>query len=300
MTTTPGVPPLARGLLDRAAHRRTDADWQRDAWAKGRVLVVHKGRALVRDGSLVLLAAESAPEGDRLFLGVDAEETPYFAVLAELPEVEGAHAQDLRQAGTGLDERDAGLLITAVALASWHHRHAFSAKSGLATTAGEAGWTRVTDDGETSWPRTDPAVIVLIHDGVDGPEGRCLLGHNATWTMPGWENRYSCLAGFVEPGESAEATVIREVGEEVGVDVTDLRYIASQPWPFPGSLMLGFFARADPNAELHPDPAEISHARWFTRAEIGAALTEQTEEFGLPSAVSIAHYLITRWHSGQP
>jgi NAD+ diphosphatase len=296
---TPGVPLLARGQLDRAAHRRTDDDWQREAWAKGRVLVVHKGRVLVRDGALVLLDPDSAPEGQRLFLGVDAADTPYFAVTAELPEIEGALSQDLREAGTVLDERDVGLFITAVALASWHHRHRFSAMTGAATTVREAGWTRVTDDGQTQWPRTDPAVIVLIHDGVDGPEGRCLLGHNATWTQPDWENRYSCLAGFVEPGESAEATVSREVGEEVGVEVTDLRYVASQPWPFPGSLMLGFLARADPEAELHPDPAEISHARWFTRAEIGAALAGQTEEFGLPSAVSIAHYLIRQWHSGQ-
>jgi NAD+ diphosphatase len=291
-------PPLARAVLDRAAQHRGDNDWQRDAWAKSRVLVVDDGRVLARDGSLVLLDPEQTPPGERYFLGLDAEGTPYFAVAAELTELPGTVRTDLRAIGEHLDDRDAGLLLAAIALANWHARHPYSPLSGTPTRLGEAGWTRVSDDGtETLWPRTDPAVIVLVHDGVPGPVGRCLLGHNVAWTRPGSVNRYSCLAGFVEPGESAEATVAREVAEEVGIVVRDIQYVASQPWPFPGSLMLGFHAAADPLAELRPDSSEIAHARWFSRAEIGAALAGQPADFGLPGSLSIAHFLVRQWHS---
>jgi len=296
----PELPPLARGSLDRAAHRRADPEWLGEAWTKARVLVVDSGRALVRDERLVLVDAGHAPDGERLFLGVDLDGTPYFAVAGAAPELPDTRSADLRQVGHRLDEFDAGLLITAVALVNWHARHEYSPVSGRATTVGEAGWTRVSDDGaDTHWPRTDPAVIVLVHDGVAGPQGGCLLGHNSSWTSPGWENRYSCLAGFVEPGESAEATVAREVREEVGAVVGDIRYVASQPWPFPGSLMLGYTAVADPAAELHLDPAEISDARWFTRTEIGAALAGHSADFGLPGPASIAFYLVKRWYSAQ-
>jgi NAD+ diphosphatase len=289
-------PLLSRGGLDRAAHRRVDPAWLDEAWAKARVLVVDEGRVLVRDDELVFLDAARAPEGERYFLGVDQDETPYFAVAAETPAVEGATKRDLRGVGLKLSARDVGVMATAVALANWHVRHAYSPLSGQPTVLSEAGWTRVSDDGaETLWPRTDPAVIMLVHDGVAGPSGRCLLGHNAAWTTPGWENRYSCLAGFVEPGESAEMSVAREVFEEVGVAVRDVTYVSSQPWPFPGSIMLGFHAVADPDAELTFDPAEISHARWFTRAEIRAVLADEPADFGLPSAISIAHYLVETW-----
>jgi NAD+ diphosphatase len=292
-------PLLSRGGLDRAAHRRTDPAWLDEAWAKARVVVVDEGRVLVRDDALVFLDAAQAPDGERYFLGVDDDETPYFAVAAETPEIPGAKKRDLRGVGLALSPRDVGIMATAVALANWHVRHAYSPLSGQATTLGEAGWTRVSDDGsETLWPRTDPAVIMLVHDGVDGPDGRCLLGHNAAWNTPGWENRYSCLAGFVEPGESAEMSVAREVFEEVGVAVRDVTYVSSQPWPFPGSIMLGFHAVADPEAELTFEPTEISHARWFTRAEIRAVLAGEPRDFGLPTPISIAHYLVETWANG--
>jgi NAD+ diphosphatase len=294
-------PLLFGGGLDRAAHRRTDQGWLDEAWTKARVLVVDEGRALVRDSfsgaALVFLDAAQAPEGERYFLGVDTDDTPYFAVAAETPEIPDARKRDLRGVGLTLNQRDVAILATAVALANWHVRHAYSPLSGQPTILGEAGWTRLSDDGsETFWPRTDPAVIMLVHDGVAGPDGRCLLGHNAAWTAPGWENRYSCLAGFVEPGESAEASVAREVFEEVGIEVRDISYVSSQPWPFPGSIMLGFHAVADPAAELIFDETEISHARWFTRAEIRAVLAdEESADFGLPTPISIAHYLVKTW-----
>ncbi len=289
-------PLLSRGGLDRAAHRRTDQAWLDDAWAKARVVVVDEGRVLVRGDALVFLDAAQAPEGERYFLGVDTDDTPYFAVAAETPVVPGAKKRDLRGVGLTLNARDVAILATAVALANWHVRHAYSPLSGQPTVLGEAGWTRASDDGsETLWPRTDPAVIMLVHDGVAGPTGRCLLGHNAAWNTPGWENRYSCLAGFVEPGESAEMSVAREVFEEVGVEVRDITYVSSQPWPFPGSIMLGFHAVADPDAELTFEPTEISHARWFTREEIRAVLADEPADFGLPTAISIAHYLVETW-----
>jgi NAD+ diphosphatase len=292
------LPPLARGGLDRAGHRRTDEQWQREAWSKARVLVIDDGRALVRDDALVLLDAADTPDGERYFLGVDDAGVPYFAVAATAPDLPGTQRLNLRQIGERLSVRDAGLFITAASLANWHVRHRFSPVSGRTTVPRDAGWTRMTEDGaEILFPRTDPAVIMLVHDSVSGPEGRCLLGHNAAWNTREWRNRYSCLAGFVEPGESAEATVEREVREEVGVSVRDVRYVASQPWPFPGSIMLGFMAVADPRDELRPDQTEISHARWFTRAEVGHVLSGQPADFGLPTSVSIASYLIRRWQS---
>jgi NAD+ diphosphatase len=198
-----------------------------------------------------------------------------------------------------LDDLDAGLFITAIALSNWHAKHLYSPYDGKPTAIAEGGWARVTDTGHTIWPRTDPAVIVLVHDGVPGDEGRCLLGHNAAWTGPGWTRRYSCLAGFVEAGESAESVVVREVAEEVGVPVAKLRYVGSQAWPYPGSLMLGYTAEADPQLPVLVDETEIASARWFTRAEVTAALAGERDDFGLPMGSSIAFFLITEWLAGR-
>jgi NAD+ diphosphatase len=293
-------PPLGDGI-DRAAHRRTDTEWLERAWADALVVVVDDGRALIRDEppSLVLTPARhlDAGERERYFLGVGPDGQAYFTVRAPVNPPPGTRLANVREVGHVLDEPDAGLFITAVALVNWHTRHGYSPRSGKPTTAAQAGWTRVTNDGETLFPRTDPAVIVLVHDGMPGPEGRCLLGHNAAWTAPGWTRRYSCLAGFVEPGESAEATVGREVAEEVGVTVRDAQYVASQAWPFPGSLMLGYLAVADPGEPVRVDVEEITDARWFTRTEIARSLAGDESEFGLPMAASIAHYLVRTWVS---
>ena len=280
--------------LDRAAHRRTDGDWQREAWERARVLVVTAGKVPVDGTALVLVPSGAVPDGERYFLGVDDAGVPLYAVTGEPPD--GLTLANLRDIGHLLGEADRELMMTAVALVNWHVRHQYSPKTGRPTTVGEAGWTRVTDDGETWWPRTDPAVIVLVHDGVPGPAGRCLLGRNAQWSVPG-PPRYSCLAGFVEPGESAEATVLREVAEEVGIVVHDVRYVASQPWPFPGSLMIGFSAVGDPAAEIVCAPDEIADARWFRRDEVGAVLSGEREDFGLPSNVSIASSLVRWWQA---
>jgi NAD+ diphosphatase len=297
------TPPFARGPLDRAAHRRTDDAWLAEAWERAKVVVVDDGHILVRPGDppeLVLIDPEKAPAGERFFLGEDEDGTVYFAVAADVEPFEGTERVNLRQVGHALADLPAGLFITSVALANWHSRHPYSPLSGKLTVAAQGGWVRMTPDGEeTIWPRTDPAVIMLVHDGVAGPDGRCLLGFNAQWkrlgaTVP----RFSTLAGFVEPGESAEMAVAREVLEEVGVRVDQVTYVASQPWPFPGSLMLGFHAIATAGAAITVDVEEIAEARWLSRTEIAAVLDGASEEFGLPFPASIAHYLITDWLYG--
>ncbi|MGW0436305.1 NAD(+) diphosphatase [Micromonospora sp. NPDC003197] len=305
--------PLARPTLDRAAHRRTDEQWLAAAWQRARVLVVDTaggGRALVTtaEGSpeLVLVdagAVGARDPGDRMFLGVASDGTPVFAIDAPLPTGPETRAVTLREVGHLLSDWDAGLLATGVALANWHLRHAYSADTGLPTVAGEGGWSRTDDAGGQTWPRTDPAMIVLVHDGVDGPAGQCLLGNNTAWADRDGVRRFSCLAGYVEPGESAEAAVVREVGEEVGLplDQKRIRYVGSQAWPYPGSLMLGFLARAEADQPLRLDPAEISQARWFTRREIAAVLAAEPVDagdglrVGLPTPASIAYFLLQRW-----
>jgi NAD+ diphosphatase len=294
------VPPLARGVLDRAAHRRLDRDWLDAAWLKARILVVDDGHVVVEGEDpprLVLIDAAAAPEGERFFLGEDDQDgTVYFAVAADVTAPEGARRVGIREVGHQLTDLDSGLFITSVALANWHARHPYSPLSGQPTSVGEAGWTRVNEDGsETLWPRTDPAVIMLVHDGIDGPDGKCLLGCNANWPAHNGIRRYSTLAGFVEPGESAEAAVAREVAEEVGVSTFDIRYVASQPWPFPGSLMLGFHAQAEPGATIRVDETEILEGRWFSRTEIAAVLNRKSRDFGLPFPASIAHFLLVTW-----
>jgi len=232
---------------------------------------------------LSLRAAAEVPAGaPRYFLGEHGG-MPYFAVTAPR-DGSAEHWRGLREVGAELDDLGAGLLTTAVALARWHDRHPRCPLCGQPTRSARGGWMRQCPaDRSEHWPRVDPAVIMLVHDGGD----RCVLGRQPSWP-PG---RYSVLAGFVEPGESAEVAVAREVAEEVGLAITDVRYAASQPWPFPSSLMLGFIARVDGDPRLHVDGTELQDARWFTRDEIRSRAGIRA----LPPPVSIAYRLITDW-----
>jgi len=293
------VPALARAAVDRVAVHRGDPAWLAAAWERAAVLVLDEHRQALAVGPaeaprlLWRAPAElgsglgAVPVEDRWFLG-ERGGTPYFAVVGELPPLgQGQRAVGLRDVGAALSDADAGLLVAAVALANWHAGHPRCPRCGTPTRAAQAGWVRrCPTDGSEHYPRVDPAIIVLVHDGAD----RCLLGRQAAWP-PG---RYSTLAGFVEPGESAESAVAREVTEETGVAVRELRYVASQPWPFPSSLMLGFTARADYDGRdrVDVDGDELEDARWFTRAEL-------TGDRGLilPPPVSIAYRLITGWLS---
>jgi NAD+ diphosphatase len=276
------VPALSREALDRAAHRRTDAAWLADARRSGRLLVVDDDRRVtVGDDGALVLADAADHGGDAFFLGVDGDGTSYWGCVGVPPRRLGARAATLRDVGATLSDRDAGLLVATVALANWHATHTHCPRCGATTVVEQGGWVRRCGaDDSQHFPRTDPAVIVLIHDGAD----RCLLGRQPSWP-PG---RYSTLAGFVEPGESLEHAVRREILEESGVEVGDIVYRGSQPWPFPASLMLGFEARAT-GGEPDVGDDELEDVRWFTRDEVrrGSAL--------LPPPSSIAHWLITTW-----
>jgi NAD+ diphosphatase len=283
---------LSRGALDRAGERRRDDAWLAQAWAdaRTRIFAIDQGKVLIRsDPALVLLGTDQAPEGERYLLGVDEDGVAYFAVAAPLPAVEGTEPAGLRTVGALLSDRDAGLLTQAVALQNWHETHGYCPKHGAPMAPASAGHTRVCPvDGAEHFPRTDPAVIMLVHD-----DERMLLASSANWPM----TRASVLAGFVEVGESLEQAVAREVYEEVGIRVHDCRYLGSQPWPLPRSLMLGFFARADEGQELRVDGEEIKSARWYTRTELLAAT--ESGELRLPGRISIARQLIERWYGGE-
>jgi NAD+ diphosphatase len=295
---------LARGDLDRAAERRGDQAWLDAVWTvpATRVVVVRRGRAATRrrdDGvaELVLVAPEEAAyDGIRVLLAVDAG-VAFFALVVDedAPEgdVDGVRWNGLREVGAKLGDRDAGLLVMAVALGNWHAAHPRCPRCGAATSPSQAGWSRTCpDDATQHFPRSDPAVIVLVTDDDD----RALLGRRADWA-PGW---YSTLAGFVEAGESAEMAVVREMAEEAGVrvDLERLDYLGSQPWPFPSSLMLGYRARvAAGSAEARPDGEEISELRWFTRAELLAGAEDGSVR--IPPPLSIARRLIEHWYGAE-
>ncbi|WP_246002641.1 NAD(+) diphosphatase [Allorhizocola rhizosphaerae] len=294
MTDTGVWPPL-----DRAAHRRSDPQWLAEAWERAFVVVIAPdGRSLIGPAGLVLFKAAGI-EGERLFLGVDDTGTPYFAVAVEPPPVDDAALKHLWEVGADLNPRHARLFAQALGLIQWHNDYRFSPMTGEPTVMEQAGWVRREANGELHFPRTDPAVIMLVHDGVAGPQGRALLGSGVLWVPTQGIRRYSTLAGFVEPGETAEAAVAREVLEEAGVHVTQMKYFGSQPHPYPRSLMLGFFALANPDEPVSIDPGELADARWFTRAEIAAVAERTSDAFRLPNRSSIAYRLITRWLAGE-
>lgn len=286
------TPALSRATVDRDAKTRDDEQGLQKAWEIARVLVLQDGAALVAEQDrprLVLVDSASAPEGDRIYLGRD-EDGPVFAVTGTLQRKLGARALTLREVGALLDDRDAGLLVHAVGLTNWHATHPCCARCGAPTQVVRGGSVRrCPNDGSDHFPRTDPAMIVLVHDDGD----RCVLGRQAVWPA----GRFSTLAGFVEPGESAEQAVVREVAEETGLVVDEVSYVASQPWPFPSSLMLGFRARCDAGAVPRPVDGELEEVRWFTRQEMRDAATWGARGGGLqlPSAVSIAAMLIAGW-----
>ena len=285
---------LARSDLDRVAERRTDADWVAARWAdpSSRVILVTEGMSPIEASSAPRLRLLSPPEVDSeevALLGLDAAGTAYFCARVSDRSAAPGEWSGLREVGADLDARDVGLMVSAVALDNWHRAHPCCARCGAPARMATAGWVRVCEvDGSEHYPRTDPAVIVLVIDGDD----RALLGRQGRW-QPSW---FSTLAGFVEPGESAEAAVQREVLEESGVHVGELAYLGSQPWPFPCSLMLGYHAWAT-STEVHVDGEEIVEARWFSRDELARAC--ESREVALPPAVSIARRLVERWY-GEP
>jgi NAD+ diphosphatase len=309
--------PLARSAVDRDNALRTTPQllnqlWQDDAV---RVLVLWDGKTLLEGSAgapspqLRLLATRDL-DSIRAAGSVEIEAYLGFTIEAEgqiaantrilLAAVDTAGAMEvesdpefwhgLRKTGAGLSARDAGLYAEALALINWHQTHLYCPRCGEATQVIQAGWVRDCPvDGHQIFPRTDPAIIVSVIDDQD----RILLGSQGVWE----ENRWSVLAGFVEPGESLAAAVAREVFEESGVRVIAPEYLGSQSWPFPYSLMVGFTAKVDPahrDLELTPDGEEIEKLRWFSREEIAAEL----DQLILPGKLSIAGALIEHWYGG--
>jgi NAD+ diphosphatase len=288
---------LTGSPLDRAGTSRSDPEWaaRHLADAASLFLPVWRGRNLMRpDGSgaqaaVKLTGAEVAPlmatatwalmgllDGAAVF-AVDLS-----ALDAPLAEIEGARFQDLRRVGGAVGREDAALMAHARGLMHWRTRNRFCGVCGAACVASQAGHVLVCQGcGAHHFPRTDPAVIMLVTHGE-----RALLGHPA-----GFRDLrvFTTLAGFVEPGESLEEAVAREVLEESGIRVVRPRYHSSQPWPFPGSIMLGFHAEAE-NEDITIDPHEIREAKWFTRDEARAQ-----DGFILPPDFSIARRLIDEW-----
>ncbi|MCY3669723.1 MAG: NAD(+) diphosphatase [Alphaproteobacteria bacterium] len=285
--------------LDRVSHLREDAAWvaARRRAKDTRLVPVWRSRSLVHtedDRALILTVEEAGElldsaqhevvlglEGDTLYIGLDLShlDDPYGH-----PRIgaEGAF-EDLRQIGPVIPADEGAILAHARGMMTWHQRHLFCGVCGAPTEVSHGGYQRnCTGCSAQHFPRTDPAVIMLVHKGDN-----CLLGR--THHFP--RRIYSTLAGFVEPGESLEEAVAREVFEEAGVTVGEVRYMASQPWPFPSSLMLGFHAEAEA-MELNIDPKELEDARWMTREQIG-----RIEEFDmeLPRRDSIAWRLVKAW-----
>jgi len=284
---------LARATVDRAAERRADADWLRAQRARpqAKFLVVSEGEVLMTSPT-DLAFVDDRSDLTPTFLGMDSDGSAIFAFHYD-GEQRSEFADHLwanvRTVGSQVSDRDAGLMVSAVALDNWQRAHRHCARCGGEVQAHDAGWAmRCERCAFTHFPRTDPAVIVLVIDHDD----RALLGRQARWA-PQW---FSTLAGFVEAGESAEAAVRREVLEESGVRIGEghdsLRYLGSQPWPFPASLMLGYHARAA-ETTITVDGSEIAEARWFSRDELEHAASSGVVL--LPPQVSIARKLIERW-----
>jgi NAD+ diphosphatase len=290
--------------FDRAAALRRDAAWiaERLEDPSTRFAPVWQLKNLfVVDGEprVAWLGAEQARPllgaGMPVFLGM-MDGAAHFAVEvahedpADVARLAEGEFDELRRHGTLLEPAEAGMLALARGMLHWHARHRFCGVCGEPTEPGDAGHVRVCTApacGALHFPRTDPAVIMLVTRGE-----RALLGRQPEWDA----GRYSSLAGFVEPGESLEDAVAREVLEETGIRVTGVTYHSSQPWPFPSSLMIGFTAVADNDDAIAIDGDELEDARWFTREEMRAGVAEGT--LSLPSNLSISYRLVSEWLEG--
>lgn len=299
--------------LDRDAARRADAaGLARLLEEQGRVLPIWRGKPLVVDGGALGWVEAASPvlaHADKpLYLGMDDGVPRFAADISDWSPEAGAEAVqagffdpsrqthpalgedhgfvELRGVMLALSPREAELAATAKAVLHWHRSHRHCAVCGAQSEVSNGGWQRGCPAcGAQHFPRTDPVVIMLVTRG-----NAALMGRS-----PGWpEGMYSCLAGFVEPGETLEAAVRREVLEETGIRTGAVRYVASQPWPFPASLMIGFHAEAL-DAEIHRDPAELEDAIWVTREEMVAAMAGTHPSLKPARKGAIAHGLIANW-----
>ena len=304
--------PFSGNPLDRASEKRVDAEWIASKRRDGSTLILPLWRlqpfilgsekaqppvelGLLRPGLCDSLAAADAP---CIFLGLEGQNALFALDIsaARDPVSEGpiaglGHFRDARAAGATLPMKDAAIMGQAKAMIDWHNRHGFCANCGAATRLVDGGWRRLCEECKTEhFPRTDPVVIMLATHG-----DACLVGRNKRF--PG--NFYSALAGFMEPGETIEEAVRRELSEEVNLKVGRVHYHATQPWPFPSSLMIGCLAEAE-SRDFKPDGEEISDARWLDRATAKRLIAgERLPDISVPPAVAIAHHLIKAFADGE-
>jgi NAD+ diphosphatase len=292
--------PLASEAVDRSGELRTKPDELAKLWKSARILHFASGKFRVKPSyELDFQSAEQIAQlrkdakfadGEELFLGID-NGISYFAWCSDAMDFESFEAlenyQTLRTLGDFLTQLEMGLAIHSQAIANWHHTHQFCARCGAPTLSANGGSLRkCSTDGSEHYPRTDGAVIVLVKDDKD----RVLLGRQKIWP----EKRFSCFAGFVEPGETFEQTVLREVFEESGIKADEITYLGSQPWPFPASIMISFSAIATNPAAAKADGEEIEEIIWLTREEMCAAIANQS--LTLPPGMSVARKMIEFWY----
>ena len=294
---------LAANPHDRIAQRRADDAWLAEQWAdpRTRVLVVSGTRVRPADGALDWVAPADAPDGLRVLLG-EHDGHAWFAVIvdAEIAQRQAEGEQGEWVPLRGLlpflaDDALAGapLVFHALGLAEWLWATRFCPRCGQELRPRASGHELACADGHVQFPRTDPAVIMIVTSGTPGADDeRCLLGRQAVWP----EGRYSTLAGFCEPGETLEDAVRREVFEESGILVGEVEYFGNQPWPLPASLMIGFVARAT-STDIEVDHHELEDARWFTRAQMRELAEAGT--LVLPRGVSISRSLVEHWYGGE-
>jgi NAD+ diphosphatase len=294
--------------IDRGSDLRTDAAKLEQLWKKAQIIQLVDARLSATNDALTFIDAravselsDSFVEGERFFLGISRDdEQPYFAwrttwINQPIDDGSGDFEKDkyqgfktLREVGGNLDAEDLTLAMHAVGLANWHENHTHCSKCGAQTVSDLGGSVRVcVEDSTQHHPRTDPAVIVLVRDADD----RILLGHQPIWP----EKRFSTFAGFVETGESFEECVSREVFEEAGIYPSQVKYITSQPWPFPASIMIAFEAFAERPQDARPDGQEITAVRWLSRDEMKQ--TVASGEILLPPGISVAKRMIESWYT---
>ena len=273
-------------LIDRAGELRTDLATLAELFKRAKVLAVGAGKvsAELSAGKLLFPGSQS---DEIYFLGIDrATDTPYFAAHVS----ESEDLVSLREIGAALSPLEIGLALHAVALSNWHSAHPRCSKCGGGTSSSLGGAVRLCDQCDAQHhPRTDSAVIVLVRDADD----RILLGRQAVWPI----GRFSTFAGFLEPGETFEQCVSREVFEESGVSVSQINYLGSQPWPFPASIMIAFEAVINDPAAARPDGEEIVEVRWYSRAQMRTAMEDGS--LLLPPIISVARKMIERWFGAE-
>ena len=267
--------------MNRAGREQAESHW-----AKAKVIQIWRGAVLASGDQISYQSADAYSESEastRIYLG-EISGQHYFAMNKEVLE-----GPTLRDISSKLSETDLEIAVTALALINWHETHPKCSRCGSDTQVIENGWVRKCPVDDTShFPRTDPAIIVAVQDR----NGRLCLGRQSIWP----EKRFSNFAGFVEPGESLEDAVVREVKEETGLDVIEVKYLFSQPWPFPNSIMLAFEAFTENPEVAKPDGIEIVNLKWFTKEELTSQVA--SDELNLPPHTTVSRKMIERWLNG--